>query len=213
MTHPQPQWPDDSNPARNFPPPAASTSPSPQQATPPPKKKSSKKLGCLILVIFAVLLVIIIGVANSGDNTSSSPSPTSTVPATPQGAMEAAITSALGSSDRNVPRVTKVVYDDTQHVEVDWAINDNLTHSLIVNGARLDALNIIKAIKRTGLPVSSLEMNGTFPMRDQYGNGAEVKVVGAAYSSDTLAKINTDGIDPSHIFDVADNANLNPNFQ
>jgi hypothetical protein len=98
-------------------------------------------------------------------------------------------------------------------IYVAWTINDNLTGNMIVDGAKLDIVDVAEALDKSGLLTGSLRMEGSFPMVDVYGNAEEMIVVKIDLSQETLNKINWDGFDFNKIYIVADTAWVHPGFE
>lgn len=114
--------------------------------------------------------------------TTTTEEPTTTEPpttATTEPARETiaqAVDDALGGSNRDVDRLAPVTLVDG-HVAIKWAINDNLTEGLVKDGARIDGVDILRALSETGVPYNTVSLEGTFPLVDQLGNSAEERVV------------------------------------
>ena len=150
-------------------------------------------------------LVLIIGVANSGTH--------STANATPDEKLAVALAGLLGDSNRNIPRISRAMVDTDGTVEVHWSINDNLTPSLIRDGARQDVVNIVAVVTQTIGVSKQLIIVGDFAVPDGYGHTLERPVVAATYSARTLAKIGPGGIRSDRILRVADSTEVDAAFQ
>ena len=143
------------------------------------------------------------------------PEPTATATPTlpPEEALRAAVAAALGKGNREAPRVKGVVLLDNGAVEIGWSINDNLTKGFVKGGARADVLDILRAVRDTGLPVTAVDLTGTFSLADVYGNVNESIVVRARYSAETLAKLNLGNILLENtIYEAADSIKVHPEF-
>ena len=174
---------------------------------------TEKRRGCLgtvwnlfwkaIVAIVGLLIVVIIGTAifspakptMSIEATTSPvvliPTAPSTVTPLPTVTLspDAQIRAVLGDSNRNVARVAKVeLVADV--INIEWAINDNLTEDMIKAKARMDAVALLKTVHSSGLPFGLINLTGTFSLRDQFGKTDETPVVWLTYSSDTMSKIN-----------------------
>lgn len=140
------------------------------------------------------------------------PSPTSMPPTlTPGEALRATVADALGNSNRGVERLVRVE-DVNGRIEVDWAINDNLTENLVQAGAQLEATNILRAVAESGYDYEFLLLRGTFPLVDQLGNVEESKVVELFFERATVDQINFDNFIHSNVYDIADSAQIHPVF-
>lgn len=142
------------------------------------------------------------------------PLPTVTpVPLSPEEALMAGILARLSDGNRDVPRVKDVILADDGSISVSWAINDNFTAGYIKSGARADVVDILRAVRDSGLPVTRVDLAGTFSMVDVYGKTSESIVVSANYSADTLAKLNLDNILlEMSIYEAADSIKVHPEF-
>lgn len=150
------------------------------------------------------------------------PAPTATAAPTatpaptlaPEEALRAAVVTALNDGNRGVDRVRDVILLDDGSVSIGWAINDNLTKGFVLGGARGDVVDILRAVRDTGLPVTGVNLAGTFSMVDVYGNTSESIVVSASYGADTLAKLNLDNVLlQKTIYEAADSIKVHPEFQ
>jgi len=141
------------------------------------------------------------------------PAPTAEPTATlaPADALRAAVLSALGDSNRDVDRLV-ALEDAAGRIEVDWAINDNLTEDLNRAGAQLDATEILRAIAGSGYPYEFILLRGTFPLIDQFGNIEEQKVVELFFEKPTVDQINFDNFSHRNIYNIADSAQIHPAF-
>ncbi|MBN1430482.1 MAG: hypothetical protein JXB07_19080 [Anaerolineae bacterium] len=137
-----------------------------------------------------------------------------TIPADPYQSLVAAITEALGSSNRDVDRVTSIEHDeDIGQITVTWAINDNLTTDFIKVGAQTDAVDIIEKVDSSGLQYNLLSIHGTFALVDDFGNVTEDTVVYASYSAQTIDKINWENFLYTSVWDIADTSDIRPEFR
>ena len=128
-----------------------------------------------------------------------------------------AVVKALGESNRDVKRLPQFSATEGEYIVLTWRINENLTEGLTKDSARLDGVNILKAIK--SVPehdrYKGVSMKGTYSLVDQFGNASEDTVVRATYERRTLERINFEpgGVDFKQIFDIADSGSVHPAFQ
>jgi hypothetical protein len=186
-------------------------------AAPPPQPPKPSKpypwrnwaiLGAVILVLFTI------GRLTNNDTPSSSPvtsaaatspaapKPTSkpaaaeTAPVSSEQLLRDAVAKELGDSNRNVERLPEFSAPEGEYIVLQWAINENLTDGLTKDGARLDAVKILKAIK--SVPehdrYPGVAMKGSYLMQDKYGNAREQVVIRASYDRATLERMNLDNI-------------------
>jgi hypothetical protein len=94
-----------------------------------------------------------------------------------------------------------------------FAIHDNFTEGLIKDGARFETIDILKYAKATYPDASEVNVQGSFPMKDQYGNTSTEVVVNITYLRSTLDKINFDGVSKDRIWEIRDSGFIAPAFQ
>lgn len=140
------------------------------------------------------------------------PTATDRPTAVPQSAEEVvleAVAARLRDGNRDVARVGQVSVSYGV-IEVKWAINDNLTEGMIKDGAKLDIVDILKAVDGCGIEYELINVEGTFRMKDKLGNAAEQTVVWATYPAETVGRINWDGFVFDDVYDIASTYKLHP---
>ncbi|OBI44314.1 DUF2510 domain-containing protein [Mycobacterium colombiense] len=178
----------------------------------PPKKGLSGKAVLALAALCVLVLLILVGKSwifdpkNAGHSTPSSNSvaagPAEAAPSTPAGPKK-----PEGVTFTTSPGPTGDV------VNARFAIRDNYTEQLIKDGARLDTIDILKYAKATYPDASAVNVQGTFPMTDPYGNTSTQVAIDLTYSKATLNKINFDGISKASIWEIRDSGNVLPAFQ
>ena len=118
----------------------------------------------------------------------------------------------MATGNRDAERVTKIEMASDGWVTVDWAINDNLTERLIKLSAKMDIADVARALCEAGF-CSGLTMNGSFSMKDVYGNVSEDEVVRVVLRPETLAKINWEHFDYHDVYTIADAVKLHRALQ
>lgn len=156
------------------------------------------------VVLVLVMLVILWGGGGSSKAT----------PTVAPGLREA-IEAALGEGNRPVERIARFAESGsaTGQVYVKFAINDNLSENLIAGGAQLDCTAILKAIAQSGARYGSVQIVGTFPMKDAFGNVEETEIVRLTFDAATVQKINWSGFSYRRIYAIADSADVHPQFE
>lgn len=139
------------------------------------------------------------------------PAPPTSTPS-PKEEVKQIVQDTLGDSNRDVERIQDLRVTDDGWVHIKWAINDNLSANLLKGSAKLDVTDVAKALCKAD-HCNGLTMNGTFSMRDQYGNVSEDVVVSVVLRPETLAKINWENFLFKDIYAVADAVKLHPEFQ
>jgi len=141
------------------------------------------------------------------------PAPTAT-PLSPEAALQVAIEDALGSCNRDVPRMSAYELDDKGIILIVWAINDNLSGTMITRGAMTDIVDILRAIDESGVDYTRADLLGTFSMVNKYGEVDEHIVVNTMYSRETIDLINWEGFLTDNVYIVADEVyRIHPEFQ
>jgi hypothetical protein len=171
----------------------------------PPKKGGLTPPKVLLVCgagfVFMILVITIFGgwddKKDSGSSTSSS-SASAAAPAGPK-TPEATFTTTQGP--------------DGDVVTARFAIKDNLTKGFIKDGARFDTIEILKYAQAMYPNASQVNVQGTFPMKDQYGNTSTDVVINITYLRSTLDKINFDGVSKDQIWEIRDFGFIAPAFQ
>ncbi|KBZ63036.1 DUF2510 domain-containing protein [Mycobacterium colombiense] len=178
----------------------------------PPKKGLSGKAVLAVSALCVLVLLIIVGKSwifdprKAGHSTPSSSSvaagPTEPAPSTPAGPKK-----PEGVTFSTAPGPNGDV------VDARFAIRDNYTEQLIRDGARLDTIDILKYARATYPDASAVNVQGSFPMTDPYGNTSTQVAIDLTYSRATLDKINFDGISKTSIWEIRDSGFVLPAFQ
>lgn len=178
----------------------------------PPKKGLSGKAVLAVSALCVLVLLIIVGKSwifdprKAGHSTPSSSSvaagPTETAPSPPAGPKK-----PEGVTFSTAPGPNGDV------VDARFAIRDNYTEQLIRDGARLDTIDILKYARATYPDASAVNVQGSFPMTDPYGNTSTQVAIDLTYSRATLDKINFDGISKTSIWEIRDSGFVLPAFQ
>lgn len=183
-------------------------------ATEPPKKPVSGKAALALAVLTVLVLLVIVGRSwgfdGRNDGQSSSGSATSAGPPT---LTEAAPPTPAGPKKPDGVTFTTTPGPDGDIVDARFAIRDNYTEQLIRDGARLDTIDILRYARATYPAASAVNVQGTFPMTDPYGNTSTQVAIDLTYSRATLNKINFDGVTKSSIWEIRDSGSILPAFQ
>jgi hypothetical protein len=196
------------------------------------KKKSSKKRNIIIGIIFIIVILCIVVIALPSPSKESTtettdtekvaeqvatntPEPTETEETkdTPEPIekIKSLVINVLGSSNRDVPRLSDLIWDEaSSEIVVTFAGQDNLTDSMITTGIQMDITDILNVIynSNTPIPYNNICVVATFPLVDKYGNASEENVVIATYSRETLEKINWENFLTDNIFMISDQDTL-----
>lgn len=210
-----------------------SVTPSPEQ----PKKKMGRGAKIVLWVVGVLIALVIFGnlmpdaspEKDAKDDTSTSeestpkvkPSPAKaaeTAPekkATPESKFTEQVRKSLGDLNRDGKRIDTLNYNsDTKNATVSFRLNDNFSDGLIKTSAQLDTVDVLKAVKSSGLNLNEVTIRATFTLEDEFGNVSESEVVQATYSAATLEKMNLDSNRVRKgVWDLADSSTVHPTMQ
>jgi Protein of unknown function (DUF2510) len=181
-------------------------------ATDPPKKGGSEKAALALAALGAMVVLIIIGKSWGFDDNKSAP-PGSSATAAPPESSEAAPSTPAGPKKPDGVTFTIAPGPNGDVVDARFAIRDNYTEQMIRDGARLDTIDILRYARATYPDASAVNVQGTFPMTDPYGNTSTHVAIGLTYSRETLNKINFDGISKASIWEIRDSGTILPAFE
>ncbi|MCV7428528.1 DUF2510 domain-containing protein [Mycobacterium montefiorense] len=181
-------------------------------ATDPPKKGGSGKAALVLAALAAIVLFFIVGKSWNFDDKKESPSSTSTTAPTLTTSQVAPPTPA-GPKKPDGVTFSTAPGPNGDVVDARFAIRDNYTEQMIRDGARLDTITILKYARATYPDASAVNIQGSFPMTDPYGNTSTRVAIDLTYSKATLDKINFDGITKASIWEIRDSGSILPAFE
>ena len=174
-----------------------------------------------LLVLSFVILITVAGMMDSDEtaveepessvSTGSSAPPTKAVEAANATSFQTQISSALGSSNRAVQRVSAARLQE-ERLCVQWAINDNLTSGMIARSARLDIRNMLEVITDSQEPYTSVLFRGTFSLVDQLGNASEDTIVEATFTKSVIDRINFENFLTDNMYAITKETNIHREF-
>ncbi|WP_322860230.1 DUF2510 domain-containing protein [Mycobacterium europaeum] len=181
-------------------------------STEPPKKNTSEKAALALAVLGALILLAIIGKSWAFDYKKDAPSSNS---ATAESSASAEAPPSTPPAPKKPDGVTFTTTPGPNGDVVDarFAIRDNYTEQMIRDGARMDTIDILRYARATYPDASAVNVQGTFPMTDPYGNTATHVAIDLTYSRATLNKINFDGITKASIWEIRDSGTVLPAFE
>lgn len=179
---------------------------------PPKKKNTSEKAALALAVLGALILLAIIGKSWAFDHKKDAPSSNS---ATAESSASAEAPPSTPPAPKKPDGVTFTTTPGPNGDVVDarFAIRDNYTEQMIRDGARMDTIDILRYARATYPDASAVNVQGTFPMTDPYGNTATHVAIDLTYSRATLNKINFDGITKASIWEIRDSGTVLPAFE
>jgi hypothetical protein len=123
-----------------------------------------------------------------------------------------AVGRVLGRSNRGVVKVYKIENID-KNIEIIFTIDDNLTDGMIRDSAKIDVVEILKAVQSSGYDYAKVTAYGTFPLMDKFGNSEESVVIKASYTCNTINRINWQNFLYDNVYGIADSVWLHPTFR
>jgi Protein of unknown function (DUF2510) len=179
-----------------------------------PKKGLSGKATLALAALCVLVLLIIVGKSWGFDkNDSRSTLGSSPATAGPSTLTEAAPPTPTGPKKPDGVAFATSPGPDGEVVNARFAIRDNYTETMIKDGARLDTIDILKYVRATYPNASAVNVQGTFPMTDPYGNTSTQVAIDLTYSRATLNKINFDGVSKVSIWEIRDSGSVLPAFE
>ncbi len=196
---------------------AFSTDPADAHPAPPPplKKGISGKPALALAVLAALVLLVIVGKSwgFGGKHGGESTAPTGETTAEPSTSAETAPPTPSGPKKPDGVTFTTAPGPTGDVVNARFAIRDNYTETMIRDGARQDTIAILRYASATYPDASAVNVQGTFPMTDPYGNTSTYVAIDLTYSRATLNKINFDGVTKTSIWEIRDSGTILPAFQ
>lgn len=180
-----------------------------------PQKDASGKAALALAALAALVVLIIIGKSWSfGDRNDSQ----STSPSGPAAVGPSTLTEAMPPTPTGPKKPDGVTYTispgpNGDVVEARFAIRDNYSETMIKDGARRDTIDILRYARATYPDASAVNVQGTFPMTDPYGNTSTQVAIDLTYSRATLNKINFDGVSKISIWEIRDSGSVLPAFE
>jgi hypothetical protein len=177
----------------------------------PPKKEVSGKAALALAAISVLVLLVIVGRSlNFADRPDGQSGPSMTP--TAAGASPTIQTPAAPKKPDGVTFATTPGANGDV-VDAHFAIRDNYTEKLIKDGARLDTIEILRYARVTYPDAAAVNVQGTFPMTDPYGNTSTQVAIDLTYLRATLYKINFDGVTKASIWEIRDSGTVLQAFQ
>ena len=191
-----------------------------------PEVPLKKKRSILTYAVFAIIICCVLGfiISQFAPDTNQELPPTEEIQAfqppvgptqtpipeptlSPEASFEAAVLNALGSSNRDVNRITSIWFSEGDgDLVIEWTVNDNFSNDWILSGAMSDITDVLEYIATNDIPYpyQQVTFDGTFPLVDQFGNSSEERVILVSYTTTTIQKINWEGFLTDNIFNIAD---------
>lgn len=176
-------------------------------------KALKKKKGCGRSILIALGIFVGVGILSSIANTSSRTSGVSSASNTSSSSSSTPISQAdrIDNALRNCDIHSVVIGSDL--LSIDFNISDNLSTEMIVDGAKMDVMQILRALHDEGISYAIVDITGRFSMRDRYGNSSIQDVVELRYSKESLDRINWSNFLWEDMYAIADDVWLHPAFQ
>jgi hypothetical protein len=207
-------WTDETAPAppspySSGPPPRYNGPPPPQY---PPTKKPDGSAKLILGVGGVLLLIVMIGSIFSGSDDDKKKSDSSASSSTRSAAATATATTSTGPTKPDAVFTTSQG-PDGEVVTAEFAIKDSLTEGLIKNSARFETIDVLEYAEKAFPNAAEVNVVGSFPMTDAYGNTSTDVVINLTYLRSTLQQINFAGVDKDKIWEIRDSGFVHPAFQ
>jgi hypothetical protein len=177
----------------------------------PTKDFRGNAVALALAALTALVLVIVVGRSLVVDKTQDSQSaPSATAPSAAAGAAPSTTT---GPKMPDGVTFASVPGPNGEVINARFAIRDNYTETMIKDGARHDTIDILRYARATYPDASAVNVQGTFPMTDPYGNTSTQVAIDLTYSRETLNKINFDGVNKKSIWEIRDSGSILPAFE
>lgn len=124
--------------------------------------------------------------------------------------ISAILTDALGPSDRGALRyhIDAVTHRSGARLRVTWAINNDVSAGTVGNGAAADVYNILHDLGADNIPLASVYLVGTYPIRGHEQVVMRLQASGSLLR--LLSAVGSDGLDPSSTWPLVRHEYVNP---
>jgi hypothetical protein len=168
------------------------------------KPRSKKRWALYGIGAFVALIVVLALAVPAPDETTSAPEATEQ----PDTTTEADETTTPAPEPSNVQKLREA-FEDTDllgedlmliglsdgFLTVRFEVADNFTDGAIRGGIAIDTFAILEAALDSGAEWKMIDIEGTFPLVDEFGNEEQGRVYEAVFRRKIVEKINFDGID------------------
>jgi uncharacterized protein DUF2510 len=181
----------------------------------PKKGLSGNAVALAVAALSALVLIIIVGKSWGFDKTQDGQSAAPSSPATmgPSTPNEPVPPTPTGPKKPDGVTFATAAGPNGEVINARFAIRDNYTETMIKDGARHDTIDILRYARATYPDASAVNIQGTFPMTDPYGNTSTQVAIDLTYSRETLNKINFDGVSKNSIWEIRDSGSVLPAFE
>jgi hypothetical protein len=178
----------------------------------PKKDIRGNSVALALAALTALVLVIIVSRSWAFDKTPDRPS------AAPSASGPSTVTEAPPPTTTGPKKPEGVAFapapgPNGEVINARFEIRDNYTETMIKDGARHDTIDILRYARATYPDASAVNVRGTFPMTDPYGNTSTQVAIDLTYSRETLDKINFDGVSKNTIWEIRDSGSVLPAFE
>jgi hypothetical protein len=193
--------------------------------TVPPQERRRWTLVKVLVAGFAIILMIgwIGSLMNQGQTSPPRPAPVSGAPASLQKPPAATDASKSAKPPSVKQRVQDAVHAEVQeplYVEINgasilvqWPISENITTNMTKRTAQRQLEEVVKGVHKSNVDFQTLTAEGTFGLRDTFGNSKKTIVVSAVFQRSTIERINWETFLTPNIYRVADRIVIHPAFQ
>lgn len=161
-----------------------------------------KKIFCTILLS---IFVICCG-AQKTTKTENTPSQTQSAHTDEKTILQEDLAQILGVDRKNTPRLTKIAYSTPENgdITITWSLQRYSTPALTESNAQIDAVNILKTLKKNKTRYIYVILIGMFPPSIANNNSSEQEVLNLGFNKSRLDKVNWEEFPSSDAFNLAD---------
>ena len=139
---------------------------------------------------------------------------TTSQPKTDNKKLNDAIKKTIGKNSRGIKNNIQVLGPEAGgDISITWAIDESLTEGLTKDEARIEATDILKAIVKSKIKYTSVQLIGTYELVDKLGNTKESNVVIVNYTKELVDSINFKNFSFKNVFNIDTTAYIHPAFQ
>ena len=161
----------------------------------------AKKLFCTIL-----LSIIVICCGAQTTKTEIIPLSTQLTLTDEKTVLQEDLIQTLGVDSKNTPRLTKIAYSTPENgdITITWSLQRYSTPALTESNAQIDAVNILKTLKKNKTRYIYVILIGMFPPSIANNNSTEQEVLNLGFNKSRLDKVNWEEFPSSDVFNLAD---------
>ena len=158
-------------------------------------------------IFFTILLsIFVICCGAQTTKTENTPSQTQSAHTDEKTILQEGLSQILGVDRKNTPRLTKIAYSTPENgdITITWSLQRYSTPALTESNAQIDAVNILKTLKKNKTRYIYVILIGMFPPSIANNNSTEQEVLNLGFNKSRLDKVNLEEFPSSDVFNLAD---------